>query len=172
MFIQITLAGSKFSSGTLSTMHLIYVYTELYVCMYMYIFNSLHPTSGTPPVIPSSNLVHPISGTAPTDLFHSTSVPAPVSLNFAIIICIKWAFLSVHSNLHTITFSIIAHNYAAFSLVIQSASHSAFCYTATSLHCYFSYSRDHVELAVAWIRKCLGEVPIGILYCRLVTIHS
>ena len=38
MFIQITLAGSKFSSGTLSTMHLIYVYTELYVCMYVYVY--------------------------------------------------------------------------------------------------------------------------------------
>ena len=30
MFIHITLAGSKFSSGTLPTMHLIYVYTDIY----------------------------------------------------------------------------------------------------------------------------------------------
>ena len=30
MFIYITLAGSTFSSGTLPTMHSIYVYTDIY----------------------------------------------------------------------------------------------------------------------------------------------
>ena len=51
MFIQIILAGSKFYSGTLPTMHSIYVYTDIYQglkifansCIYIYIYG--HVTS-------------------------------------------------------------------------------------------------------------------------------
>ena len=49
MFIQITLAGSKFSCGTLPTMHSIYVYTDIYQGLkifansYIYIYNLYMP---------------------------------------------------------------------------------------------------------------------------------
>ena len=33
--MHITLAGSKFSSGTLPTMHSIYVYSDICICIYL-----------------------------------------------------------------------------------------------------------------------------------------
>ena len=49
MFIHITLAGRKFSSGALPTMHSIYIYTDVYLglnffpnsCIRIYIFGEL-----------------------------------------------------------------------------------------------------------------------------------
>ena len=51
MFIQISLPGNKFSSGTLPTMHWIFLYTDIYIkgsiffansCIYIYIYWCVH----------------------------------------------------------------------------------------------------------------------------------